>query len=105
MSVHVLLWGGGGVNACYTLFYNVEILLHCIFIWGSLKINIFKVIFWEGAQGGREGVTQKNEHSNVSSASAATTKMEALFYRETEPGNRVLLFPVREKSGNRPLAR
>ena len=36
------------------------IMMHCIFIWGVAKINIFKVLLV-----GREGVTQKEYSVNA----------------------------------------
>ena len=46
------LKGEGGVNGGYTLkkMFNMNDALH--FHTGSLKINIFKVIFWEGGRSG-----------------------------------------------------
>ena len=53
-SVHRVPWEGGGQwlpYACFNVDYDA---LH--FLMVLLKINIFKLLFW---QGGREGVTKK----------------------------------------------
>ena len=45
-SVHRVCWGRGSMVAAR--FKKMLIMMDCICIWGSLKINIFKELFWEG---------------------------------------------------------
>ena len=54
-QVHRVCWGEW-VNCGLTLFLNVDYeALH--FHMGSLKINIFKVLFWEGGRGHKKKST------------------------------------------------
>ena len=44
-------YAGGRGSMVVVRFFKMLIMMHCIFIRGSLKINIFRVLFWEGGRG------------------------------------------------------
>ena len=46
----------GAVILAAVYFLKMMFMIHCDFDTGSLKINIFKVLFWEGGGGSRIGV-------------------------------------------------